>query len=126
MVRVFVSTVIGVIIGIGLGLVIGWWLAPAEYSQSHMSELNQNYKDDYIIMVAMGYIVDRDINGVLERLRVLEVENVPAYVQDVTERYISNSGDINDIRFLVALSEGLGRLTPPMEAFCQLCEGANA
>lgn len=126
MVRVFISTVIGVVLGIGIGLVIGWWFAPAEYTQSRMSELGQNYKDEYVIMVAKGYVVDHDVNGALERLRVLEVENVPAYVQDVTERYISNSGDIEDIRLLVALSEGFGRLTRPMEAFCQLCEGTSS
>ena len=125
MLRVFVSTVIGVIAGIGLGLVIGWWIVPTEYNQSRLSELNQNYKDEYILMLAMGYVTDRDVNGVLERLRVLELENIPAYIQDVTERYISNSGDIDDIRLLVALSAGLGRLPPPMEAFCQLCERSN-
>lgn len=126
MVRVFVSTVIGVVIGIGLGLIIGWWFAPAEYNQSQLRELGQNYKDDYVLMVAMGYIAERDENGALERLRWLGVDNVPAYVQDMTERFITNSRDIDDIRLLVALSEGFGRLTRPMEAFCQLCEGASS
>lgn len=121
MVRVFVSTVIGVIAGIAIGLVVGWWFAPAEYSQSRLSELNQSSKDDYVVMIASGYVTDRDVNGALARLSLLGVDNVPAYVQDVTERYITNSRDIDDIRLLVALSEGFGRLTGPMEAFCQLC-----
>lgn len=124
--RVFISTVIGVIVGIALGLAIGWWIAPTQYNQSKLHELNQDDKENYVLMIAMGYLVDRDPNAALERLSRLEVPNVPAYVQDMTERFISNSRDINDIRLLVALSEGFGHLTKPMEAFCQLCLGGNS
>ena len=41
-------------------------------------------------------------------------------VQEMAERYISSSRDLREIRYLVALSEGLGRLTPLMEPFRQL------
>jgi hypothetical protein len=126
MIRVFISSVIGVIVGIAIGLITGWWLVPVEYNQSRLSDLNPNYKDDYVVMIAAGYIADHDVNGALERLSLLGVENVPAYVQDVTERYITHSRDIGDIRLLVALSEGFGRLTRPMEAFCQLCLGGES
>jgi hypothetical protein len=71
-------------------------------------------------MVAAGYLADGDLGGALERLRLLGVANIPAYVQEVTERYISNSQDVNDIRYLVALSEGVGRLTPIMQPYRQL------
>ncbi|MGB1287672.1 MAG: hypothetical protein ACPG7F_14130, partial [Aggregatilineales bacterium] len=65
------------------------------------------------------YVVDGDVNAAVERLRPLQTDNIPDYVQDTTERYISNSRDLDDIRKLVALSEGLGRLTPLMENFRQ-------
>jgi hypothetical protein len=126
MIRVFVSTVIGVIVGIAIGIGIAWGLVPAEFNQSRLNDLNQNYKDDYVVLIAVGYVSDRDVNGALSRLSLLDVDNVPAYVQDATERYITNSRDIDDIRLLVALSEGFGRLTAPMEAFCQLCSGGDS
>ncbi len=53
-------------------------------------------------------------------LRVLGQGNIPAYVQGVTERFISNSRDATDIAYLVALAEGLGRLTPIMQPYAQL------
>jgi hypothetical protein len=120
MTRLFLSTVIGILTGIGLGLLIGWQIAPVEYINSPMSDLAQRHKDDYTLMIAAGYLTDGDVSGAIERLRVLGVDNVPAYVQDTTERFITNSRDIDEIRQLVALSEGLGRLTPPMENFRQL------
>ena len=42
---------------------------------------------------------------------------MPVYVQEVAERYITNSRDVDDIRPLVALADGLGRLTPIMEPY---------
>jgi hypothetical protein len=68
-------------------------------------------------MIANGYLADGDLTGALERTRVLGVENVPVYIQETTERYITNSSDVDDIRALVALSSGLGRLTPIMEPY---------
>ncbi|MGB7337314.1 MAG: hypothetical protein WBC91_00365 [Phototrophicaceae bacterium] len=124
MVRVFISTVIGVIIGIGAGLGLGWGF-PAQYSNSTLPELGRVHQDTYTVMIAAGYVNDRDITGAFERLQRLGVENVPAHVQDITERYITNSRDLGDIQLLVALADGFGRLSPVMETFCQLCNGGN-
>lgn len=117
MTRLFISTVIGVLIGLGAGLFIGWELAPTEYIDSPIQALSTRHKDAYTVMIAAGYLADGDALGAVERLRVLGVENVPAYVQDVTERFITNSADLEQIRRLVALAEGLGRLTPIMEPY---------
>lgn len=120
MTRLFFSTVIGVVLGAVIGLFIGWEVAPVEYVNSPMHDLAQRYKDEYTVMVASGFLFDGSATAAIERLRVLDVENVPAYVQEVTERYITNSRDLRDIRLLVALSEGLGRLTPIMEPYRDL------
>jgi len=120
MIRLFVSTVVGVVLGLLVGLVYGWQIAPVEFVNSPLRDLAQRYRDEYTVMVAMGYLIDGDANGAIERLRHLDVENVPAHVQETTERYITNSRNVEDIRKLVALAEGLGRLTPPMESFRQL------
>lgn len=124
MVRVFLSTVFGVILGIIGGVALGWSF-PLEFTNSTLPELATIHQDDYTLMVAAGYVEDRDVNGAFERLQLLGVDNVPAHVQEVTERYITNSREVNDIQLLVALSNGLGRLTPVMETFCQLCTGAS-
>lgn len=120
MVRLIVSLILGVGIGIGGGLVIGWQVAPREYTDGTLPELAREHTDEYTVMVASGFAADSDLQGAVDRLRLLRVDNVPAYVQDITERYITNSRDIDDIRLLVGLSEGLGRLTPIMEPYRQV------
>lgn len=124
MIRVFISTVLGVLLGIGIGLGIGWGL-PQEYTESTIAELAPQYRESYTVMIAMAYVQEHDVDAALQRLRVLGVENIPAYVQELAERYISTSRSVEDIRLLVALSEGFGRLTAPMQSFCQLCVGGQ-
>lgn len=120
MIRFLISLFVGGLIGLGVGVVYGWVLAPVEYVDSPMSDLAVRYQDEYTVMIAAGFAVDGDVDAALDRLRHLGVDNVPAYVQEITERYITNSRDIEEVRLLVSLSDGLGRLTPPMERFQQL------
>ena len=126
MVRVLLSMLVGIALGLGAGLLYAWVIAPVEYIDSPMSDLAQQYRDEYTVMIAAGFMADEDVNAAIDRLRRLGVDNVPAYVQEVTERYITNSRNLEDIRLLVTLSAGLGRLTPPMEGFQQLNPAGGA
>jgi len=115
--RFFSSVLIGLLVGAGLGVFLGWGPLPVEYLDGPARALDQRYQDEYTVMVAAGYLVDRDLQGAIDRLRVLQVENIPSYVQQTTERFITNSRDIEDIQFMVALAEAMGRLTPVMEDY---------
>ena len=117
--RVFLSLVIGVAVGLGVGLFLGWVQFPAQPVNSPASALADRYKDDYVVMVARAYVRDGDLTGALDRLRTLGEANIPAFVQEIAERTISASGDVSDIQMLVVLSAGLGRLTPIMEPYRQ-------
>ncbi len=115
--RFFLSLLLGLVIGAAAGVYLGWGPFPVEYVNSAASNLDQQYKDHYTVLIASGYQLDNDLEAALERLRVLNEPNIPAFVQDVTERYITNSRNINNIQLLVELSVGLGRLTPIMEPY---------
>jgi hypothetical protein len=119
-VRFIISLLIGLAVGVGHGLYLGWVQFPKQYINSPITDLSPRYKDEYTVMIATGYSADRDLVGAVERLRVLGVENIPAYVQETTERYITNSRNVDDIRYLVILAEGLDRLTPIMEPYRQV------
>ena len=117
MLRFVISLLIGLVVGLGLGLYLGWVQFPVEYINSPASDLSPRYKDEFTVMVAAGYTADRDLNGAIERLRLLGVANLPAHVQETAERFITNSQALPDIAHLVGLAEGLGRLTPVMEPY---------
>jgi hypothetical protein len=117
MARFVISLIVGLGVGLGIGLYLGWIQLPVQFVDSPAASLGQRYKDEYTVMVAAGYLADGDLGGAVDRLRILGVGNIPAYVQEITERYISNSRNVDDIRYLVAFSENLGRLTPLMEPY---------
>lgn len=117
MLRWFISLVIGAGLGLALGLYLGWGVFPVEYVNSPISALDPKYRDDYTVMVAQGFQDDADTVGAIQRLRVLGVENVPEYVFQQAERYITNSRSPLEIQALIALSEGLGRTSPLFDPY---------
>lgn len=123
--RFLTSLFLGLVLGGLIGLYFGWVQFPVEFVDSPMSDLDQDSIDDYTVMIASGYQFDQDGLGAVERLGRLGVDNVPEFVQDTTERFITNSRNLNDIRLLVNLSNGLGRLTPIMEPFLELTGGGS-
>ncbi len=111
------SFLLGGSVGVAIGLTIGWVIAPVEYVHSPLRDLDEVYRADYTVMVATAFRQHRDPSVAIEQLRWLGETNIPQYVQELTETYISTGRSMTDIINLVALSEALGRLTPPMEPY---------
>lgn len=134
-----ITFIISFPIGVGIGLYIGWVQAPVEYRNSQMCQLSEGHQENYTLMVARGYRLDRDLNKAVERLRPLRVENQPAcddgrayqidnipdWVQVLTEQYISIGSNQDDICDMVNLADALNRSTDLMLSSCpNFTEGA--
>ncbi len=124
--RIIKSLILGLLLGMLAGLYFGWVQFPPDSRSSQISDLTQRYRDEYTVMIAAGYAVDRDIEGALERLSRLQLDDIPSYLLEATERIISTSAhDLGDIRLLVRLAHDLGQLSPLMEPFLILAEGGD-
>jgi hypothetical protein len=110
------SLLVGFLIGLTVAVLIGWVFYPVEYTNSSLAALDPDYKDEYTVMIAEGYLYDRDVNGALKRLQPLDEKNIFNYIQDLTERFISQS-NIPAITPMVALAEAIDRMTPAMEIY---------
>ena len=122
--RLLRSLILGLAIGAVLGLYLGWTQFPRESYRSDMSGLAQTYRDEYLVMIAAGYAADGDLPGALERLRPLTIDDLATYTQENTERIIESAArNIRDIRLLVGLAQGLGRVTAEMAPFLGLSGG---
>ncbi len=115
--RFLISLLVALIIGAGVGLYLGWVQFPAQVIDNPMSNLDARYQDEYTVMIAYGFLADRNLASALERLQRLDLENAALTIQETAERYISSSRTVEDIRALVTLAEGVGRLTPLMEPY---------
>lgn len=127
----FFTGLIALVLGIGLGLYLGWIQFPSQYTDGQMCQLEWSYQESYTLMVARGYRQDRNLNKALDRLRPLravgvtgcenerpyKIDNIPDWVQYFTEQQISRGADPQEIRDLVVLADAFDRLTPIMEGF---------
>ena len=104
--------VVGVVIGLALGLAVGWWLWPVQYTNTAPDVLRQDYRDDYMTMVATAYEVEKDLQLARARLELLDPDVPSAPVTDLAERLVEAGGSAADIARLQRLAWALGALAP--------------
>ena len=115
--KILPLALIGLVLGVGLGLLIGWRLWPVQYTNTAPAQLRQDYSNDYILMVAAAYQVEEDVEAAQERLATLNPESPTQLVVDLAEQLIADGGRPTDIRMLVQLADALGVATPAMAPY---------
>ena len=69
-----VMVVIALSLGIALGLAYGWVIEPVEYTDVTPNILREDYRVDYVLMVAESYQNDLDAEEANQRLAALGSE----------------------------------------------------
>ena len=113
----------GILLGIGLGLLIGWIVWPVSYYNTDVYDLHPGYQDEYVVMVGAFYALQGDLDAARGWLASLSPPGAPmspeAIVVDVTERYIARGENRTDIGYLVHLAQALGSVTMPMQPYLE-------
>ncbi|MDQ7030259.1 MAG: hypothetical protein Q9O62_11025 [Ardenticatenia bacterium] len=100
-------------VGLVLGLVYGWIVAPVEYRDVDPADLAQEYRDDYVRLVAAAYLLNQDLAFARQRLAALgyDADDVAA----ITEAAIRRRDPLAPA--LAALSYGVGANRPDFAAW---------
>jgi len=109
----------GAVVGLAMGLAVGWWLWPVQYTNTAPAVLRQDYRDDYVVMVAAAYEVEGDLGQARERLILLDPEEPAAPVTELAERLVEASGSVQDITRLARLAWALGAITPTLTPYLE-------
>lgn len=110
---------VGLAIGVGLGLLVGWRLWPVSYTNTAPHQLRQDYRNDFVLMTAAAYQVDQDLDAVRERLALVDAEAPERPVVELTETLIAEGGRSEDVAVLVELAEALDATTAPMAPYLE-------
>lgn len=103
---------IAVILGIALGLVYGWVIDPIEYTDVPPNILREDYRADYVLMVAEAYQNDSDSETAARRLAVLGSESPTLITTSILE-YANNNGFMpNEIQALKSLLTAMQTYQP--------------
>jgi hypothetical protein len=118
--KLILRAAIGVAIGLALGFAIGWWIWPVQYTNTAPDVLRQDYRDDYIVMIATAYEVEVDLQEARERLQVLAPERPATPVIELAERLVARNGSAEDIARLARLASALeGTLSPTLTPYLE-------
>ena len=112
-----VNLFLGLLAGLLIGVLWAWVIRPPAFTESSPSGLRAEYRDDYIILVAHTYVLEKDFSRADQRLEELGVRSPDAAVIDLTEALIERGGNEKDIFALIDLARAYGQLTPAMEPF---------
>ncbi len=90
-----IKTAVALLIGIILGLFYGWVIDPIEYTDITPNILRQDYRVDYVLMVAESYQNDFDTETAAHRLAILGSEP-PAVITAAALEYAGSNNFTQD------------------------------
>lgn len=114
--RILAVVSLGMMIGGGIGLYLGWVVWPVEFVDGAPAGLQPNYQQDYLLMVAVAYAQDGDLELARRYLAGLGGESGQLLLQVTVEAILSGRAE-SDIRPLVSLSQALGLQSPAMAPY---------
>ncbi len=106
--RKIIFTLIALAAGIGLGLLLGWYVWPVTYTESAPTRMRQDWKDEAIWMAAQAFAYDRDLEGAQARLRPLGSGDLGQLVLERTNKAIEQNLSRQHITGLARLAAALG------------------
>jgi hypothetical protein len=115
--RIVVWLGLGIILGIAVGLLIGWVVWPIEFSEADPTVLEDSYQHEYTVMIASAYSLNQDPNLARQRLQSLGKEDVDGWLLSVTVNHILAGADEMEIEHLVKLCTDFGLYSPAMDPY---------
>ncbi len=103
---------VGLALGLAGGLLYGWVLQPVEVADTAPPSLRQDYRADYVLMVAESYSAEGDVGLAAQRLAALGSEPPETYV-DAAIAYASDQAfAAGDLELLSRLARDLLNAAP--------------
>lgn len=98
---------IAILVGIAAGLYYAWVVNPAPPSAGALPDLRQDYRTDYVLMVAETYQSEGDLTLAAARLSALGTEPPVRLVQQAILAASDLNYSLKDVQSLANLSQAL-------------------
>ena len=109
----WVRFLIVIAIGFALGLLYGWVIDPVEFIDTTPDTLRDDYKADFVLMVAESYGADRDAQSAVIRLTYLGDPSPLESVENALIFAVDAGYAAEDLRLLRDLADALAPLSQP-------------
>jgi len=103
---------VALLIGIALGLLYGWKISPVQYTDVPPTILRQDYRADYVLMVAEAHRNEGDPEGTARRLAIFGSESPEQIVRTALEYATNNGFTQEEITLLQDLLSAMQKYQP--------------
>jgi hypothetical protein len=107
-------TVLGLILGLAGGLTYSWLLNPVEYTDTAPASLRQDFKEDYLSLIASAYVASGDLNRARARLTLLGISAAPEELSRLAQSRLGAGRPESEARALAELAAVLGERPSPL------------
>jgi hypothetical protein len=105
--------------GLAIGLVYTWVLDPVELVNTYPALMRRDYRQDWVRLAALSYVVDGDLELARSRLAGLEQEDIAIGMQLLIEEYAAVGRQAETLRRLAVMARAMGVYTPAMLVYLQ-------
>ena len=102
-------------LGAALGMLYGWVINPVKYVDTAPDSLRQDYKTDYVLMIAEAYQVEKDMNLAVRRLALLGSDPPETIIRESIQFAVDIHYNETDVAKMRALSDALQNWDPGLE-----------
>ncbi len=114
--RPLIFVLIGLAVGAGLGLYVGWVAWPTEFSDATPKLLDDTYRQDYTLMIAVAYDQDGNLPLAQQRINSLGSDG-EQFLLDIALDMILQARNETEIQQVVRLASDLDLYSPAMEPY---------
>ncbi len=115
--RSFLIFLITLALGVALGLYLGWVALPVQYVDTAPDTLRQADRDEVILMIAVAYAGDANIEIARARFRRLGLADPgPAIVQTAQRALVAGAPE-SDLRALARLAAAFNTFSPLLDPY---------
>jgi hypothetical protein len=108
----WIKIIIAAIVGVALGLVYGWKINPTKYTDITPSILREDYRADYVLMVAEAHQNEQDADSAARRLAILGSDPPDMIVASTLDYATKNNFTQNEISLLQGLLTAMQTYQP--------------
>jgi hypothetical protein len=108
----WIRFLIAILLGIVIGLIYGWVFNPVQYVDTAPDSLREDFRTDYVLMVAEAYQAEEDLSVAVRRLAMLG--DAPA--REIVRRALLFAEDVgyaeSDLELMRTLEDDLQAWNP--------------
>jgi len=112
--RPWLPSLAAAVVGAALGLVYAWSVNPVEYVDTAPSTLRDNYRQDYLALIAAAYAGTGDLARAEARLALFDLDQPAEGLAALAQQRSAADGPASEAQALAELAAALGQLPTPL------------